>query len=84
MTTMLTLIAYRFSLGTSVPNLNYRTRFDYFMLASTVLTFLILLLVVSGAYLVGKGKVTLVHCIDTWAGLAFPMVFGVVFLAWCG
>lgn len=83
MTTMLTLIAYRFALGNSVPNLNYLTRFDYFMLASTILVFLILLLVVAGAHLVGKQRLSLVQRMDTWARTAFPLVFAVVLaVAW--
>jgi len=85
MTTMLTLIAYRFALGRSVPNLTYLTRFDYFMLASTVLIFLMLLLVAADAWLVGKGKTPLVHRLDWWGRLVFPAVFAVVFcLAWWG
>ena len=85
MTTMLTLIAYRFALGKSVPNLTYLTRFDYFMMASTVLIFLMLLLVAAGARLAGQGKAPLVHRIDLWTRVVFPVVFGVVFcLAWWG
>jgi hypothetical protein len=85
MTTMLTLISYRFSLGRSIPNLTYLTRFDYFMLASTILIFVILVLVAAGAYLVGKDKLALVRRIDIWARWAFPVLFGVVFvLAWWG
>lgn len=85
MTTMLTLIAYRFALGRSVPNLPYLTRFDYFMLASTILIFLTLLLVALGAYLVGKGKVPLVHAIDRRTRVVFPIVFAVVLAAvWWG
>lgn len=85
MTTMLTLIAYRFALGRSVPNLPYLTRFDYFMLASTILIFLTLLLVAVGAYLVGKGKAPLVHAIDRRTRVVFPIVFAVVLAAvWWG
>lgn len=81
MTTMLTLIAYRFALGNSVPNLTYLTRFDYFMLASTILVFLTLLLVVAGAHLVGKQRLSLVQRMDTWAHAAFPLVFAIVLVA---
>jgi hypothetical protein len=81
MTTMLTLIAYRFALGNSVPNLTYLTRFDYFMLASTILVFLILLLVVASAHLVGKQRLRFVHRMDTWARTAFPLVFAAVLVA---
>lgn len=85
MTTMLTLIAYRFALGRSVPNLTYLTRFDYFMMASTILIFLMLLLVAAGAYLVSKGKTPLVHRLDGWGRLVFPAAFAAVFcLSWWG
>jgi hypothetical protein len=85
MTTMLTLIAYRFALGKSVPALTYLTRFDYFMLASTIMIFLMLLYVAAGARLVAKGRAPLVHRIDLWARPVFPAVFGAVFaLAWWG
>jgi hypothetical protein len=85
MTTMLTLISYRFSIGKSVPNLAYLTRFDYFMLASTIMIFLILSVVVLGAYLMSKRKPELVDRIDVWARVSFPVLFGTVFvLSWWG
>jgi hypothetical protein len=79
-TTMLTLIAYRFALGRLVPNLPYLTRFDYFTLGSTILIFLVLLLVATTAFLVARNKTALAERIDRWARPAFPVVFGVVFL----
>ena len=79
-TTMLTLIAYRFALGRLVPNLPYLTRFDYFTLGSTILIFLVLLLVAASTYLFAKNKAALAERIDRWARLAFPVIFGVVFL----
>jgi glycine receptor alpha-4 len=79
-TTMLTLIAYRFALGRLVPNLPYLTRFDYFTLGSTILIFLVLLLVAAITYLFAKNKAALAERIDGWARLAFPVIFGIVFL----
>jgi hypothetical protein len=82
-TTMLTLIAYRFALGRLVPNLPYLTRFDYFTLGSTILIFLLLLLVAASAHLVAQNKAALAERIDRWARLAFPVIFaGVVLLIW--
>ena len=78
-TTMLTLIAYRFALGQLVPNLSYLTRFDYFTLGSTILTFLVLLLVAGTAYLVAADKLAAAERVDRWARLAFPVVFGAMF-----
>lgn len=80
-TTMLTLIAYRFALGRQVPNLAYLTRFDYFLLGSTLLVFITLLVVAAGAYLVGKDRKALVHKIDRWSRAAFLVIFAAV-LAW--
>jgi hypothetical protein len=79
-TTMLTLIAYRFALGRLVPNLPYLTRFDYFTLGSTILIFLVLALVAATTYLVAQNKVALAERIARWGRLAFPVVFGVLFL----
>jgi hypothetical protein len=42
-TSMLTLIAYRFAIGSEVPKLPYLTRLDAFILASSVLVFLSLI-----------------------------------------
>ena len=79
-TTMLTLIAYRFALGRLVPNLPYLTRFDYFTLGSTILTFVVLLFVAATAYFVERNKTTLAERINRWACLAFPVVFGAVLI----
>jgi hypothetical protein len=85
MTTMLTLIAYRFALGRSVPTLTYLTRFDWFMLASTILVFLVVVVVGLNARLIARDKRQLVDRIDLSASIAFPLVFAVVFvLAWWG
>ena len=84
-TTMLTLIAYRFTLARSLPNLDYLTRMDYFMLASTILVFLVVLVVTLSSRFQGQGRKKLVEGIDRWALIAFPVLFTVVFaLAWWG
>ena len=84
-TTMLTLIAYRFTLGRSLPNLNYLTRMDYFILASTVLVFLVVVLATLTSRLIGQGRQRLVEVIDRWAIVTYPLLFAVVFaLAWWG
>ncbi len=79
-TTMLTLIAYRFALSRFVPNLPYLTRFDYFTLGSTILIFLVLAVVAVTTYLVAKEKAALAERTARWARLAFPVIFGAVFL----
>jgi hypothetical protein len=45
-TAILTLIAYRFALGTQLPRLSYPTRMDVFLLGATILVFLAFLEVV--------------------------------------
>jgi len=42
-TSMLTLIAYRFLLGQSLPPVSYLTRLDYFLLGTTILVFISLI-----------------------------------------
>lgn len=74
-TTMLTLIAYRFALAQRLPNLTYLTRFDYFLLGSTVLVFLTLLVLAATAYLISKERTRAVQRIDVWARVAFPAAF---------
>jgi hypothetical protein len=82
-TTMLTLIAYRFALARFVPNLPYLTRFDYFTLGSTILIFLVLAIVAVTTYLFGQNKATQAERIARWARLAFPVTFAAVFfLIW--
>jgi hypothetical protein len=84
-TTMLTLIAYRFTLARALPNLDYLTRMDYFMLASTVLVFLVVVLVTLSSRLLGQGRRRLVDRIDRCAIVVFPLLFAVAFaLAWWG
>jgi hypothetical protein len=85
MTAMLTLIAYRFALAAALPPLSYLTRLDYFMLGSTVLIFLNLLLIACGAHLVATDRTPLVARLDRWARRVFPLVFIVIFgLSWWG
>ena len=40
---MLTLVAYRFLLGQSLPPVSYLTRLDYFLLGATILVFVALI-----------------------------------------
>ncbi len=79
-TTMLTLIAYRLALGRLLPNLNYLTRFDYLTLGSTVLVFLMVMLMAASAYLADRGRQALVKRMDAWARVAFPVLFAAICL----
>ena len=74
--TMLTLIAYRFMLGNLVPRLSYLTRLDYFMLGTTSIVVLTLFTMAGAAYLRRRGQEAIVDQIDRVGRVAFPAVFG--------
>jgi len=74
-TTMLTLIAYRFAVGMNLPRVSYLTRLDYFILLSTVLIFSTLLEVVTISMLARRGKFDLARKIDFWSRWIFPAAF---------
>jgi hypothetical protein len=84
MTTMLILIAYRLRWEVRFRP-SHLTRFDYFMLASPVLIFVILVVVSVESYLVSREELALCNRIDFRARCVFPIVFGLVFaFAWWG
>lgn len=71
-TAMLTLIAYRFAIGASIPKLSYLTRLDEFILWSTVLIFATLLEAVFTSSYAKAGKIHLALTIDWWSRWIFP------------
>jgi hypothetical protein len=79
-TTMLTLIAYRFAVGALVPKISYLTRLDYFIFASTFLVFTILVQVIITSTLAKTDRLERARAIDFWARLVYPTVFLLVFL----
>jgi hypothetical protein len=74
-TTMLTLIAYRFMLANHVPRLSYLTRLDWFMLGATVLVILTLFTMAGTSYLVSREREDIVKKIDRAGRLIYPVVF---------
>ena len=74
-TTMLTLIAYRFMLANHVPRLSYLTRLDWFMLGATVLVILTLFTMAGTSYLVSREREDVVRRIDRTGRLLYPLVF---------
>lgn len=74
-TTMLTLIAYRFMLGNHVPRLSYLTRLDYFMLGATTLIIIALFAMAGTSFLKARGRDDVVARIDPIGRAAFPVVF---------
>jgi hypothetical protein len=79
-TTMLTLIAYRFAIGSELPKLHYLTRMDEFLLGSTVLVFSCLVTVVITSGLANRDQLDSARRIDRWARRVFPLSFLIVSL----
>lgn len=77
-TTILTLIAYQFSIGHEVPRVSYLTRLDMFTLGSTILIFGSLVEVMVTTVLAKRGKGDRALSIDRWSRWLFPSGFAVV------
>jgi len=75
MTSMLTLVAYRFTFENYIPKVGYLTRIDEFMLWSTLLVFFSMLQVAVNSRLVVKGRHNLALAIDRWSRLVYPLIF---------
>ncbi len=77
-TSMLTLIAYRFAIGADVPKLPYLTLLDEFILLGTVLVFLSLIEVMVTTRLAVNDRVKTARAIDRHARWVFPLAFAVL------
>jgi gamma-aminobutyric acid receptor subunit beta len=77
-TSMLTLIAYRFAIGSIIPNVDYLTRFDKFVFGSTLLIFMALVVSVTTGSLSVKGRVELAERIDLYSRFVFPSAFIII------
>ena len=77
-TAMLTLIAYRFAIGELVPKVSYLTRLDYFIVGSTLIVFLVLLLVILTSNLAKSGQTQLAKRIDRWSRIIFPLMLIII------
>lgn len=81
-TSMLTLIAYRFATDSLLPKVSYLTRLDYFILGSTILIFSGLIEVLITTALAKKDKLGLARLVDKIARVLMPLFFvGVVLKA---
>jgi len=80
-TSMLTLIAYRFAIGTEVPKLPYLTDLDAFILVSTMLVFLALIEVIVTTSLWYKAHQDLAKAIDRYCRFVFPVAYAVFIIA---
>ena len=76
-TSMLTLIAYRFAVDSQLPRLPYMTRLDAFILTSTLLVFFSLIEVLVTAILDNNKQVARAKTIDRYCRVIFPVVFAI-------
>lgn len=75
MTSMLTLIAYRFMIGGQLPKISYLTRMDYFILGSTLLVFASLVQAAITARLAHDKRTQAAQGADRWCRVIFPVLF---------
>ena len=74
-TSMLTLVAYRFLLDQSLPPVSYLTRLDYFLLGTTILVFVALMQVALTSAMSGGGRAGLAMTVNRTSRWLFPFVF---------
>jgi gamma-aminobutyric acid receptor subunit beta len=74
-TSMLTLIAYRFSMASILPPIAYLTRLDVFMVVSSVLVFAALAATVAVTYLDGRGSERQARRLNAAARWLAPLLF---------
>jgi len=81
-TSMLTLIAYRFATDALLPRVSYITRLDYFVLGSTILVFSGLIEVLITTNLAKNEKLAMARRVDKIARVVMPLLFiGVILKA---
>ncbi len=74
-TSILTLIAYRFLLGTLLPKISYLTHMDYFLFGSMFLVFAVLVETSIVARLMSMEKKGQAKELDYWSRWAFVVLF---------
>jgi hypothetical protein len=80
-TSMLTLIAYRFAVDSQLPRLPYMTRLDLFFLVSTLLVFFSLIEVLITTILENKQQTERAKKIDRYCRVIFPLLFAIASMA---
>jgi len=80
-TSMLTLIAYRFAVDSQLPRLPYMTRLDAFILTSTLLVFFSLIEVLITTILETSRRTGRAKKIDRYCRAIFPAVFLIASIA---
>lgn len=79
-TSMLTLIAYRFIVTSYLPRISYLTRMDIFILGSSILIFMTLVLAAFSANINAKGKGDLARKYDKRFRWIFPILYMIVII----
>jgi hypothetical protein len=80
-TSMLTLIAYRFAVDSQLPRLPYMTRLDAFFLVSTLLVFFSLIEVLVTTILENNQQTERAKKIDRYCRVVFPAIFVIASIA---
>src|SRR6266516_2461134 len=80
-TSMLTLISYRFAVDTQLPRLPYMTRLDAFILTSTLLVFFSLIEVLITTILDTSRRTGHAKKIDRYCRAIFPAMFLIASIA---
>jgi len=79
-TTMLTLIAYRFAIDSNLPKVSYLTRMDNFILLSTILVYASLIEVIVTSTFAKNEKLSQARALDRQMRLLFPLAFCILAL----
>jgi len=74
-TSMLTLIAYHFTLIDHVPHISYLTRLDGFIIIANIFIFLALIEAVLTSRLASMDKIELARKVDLISRITFPTIF---------
>src|SRR5882724_2965983 len=80
-TSMLTLIAYRFAVDTQLPRLPYMTRLDALFLVSTLLVFFSLIEVLATTILDNNQQTERAKKLDRYCRVIFPAIFAITSIA---
>src|SRR2546430_8488317 len=80
-TSMLTLIAYRFAIDSQLPRLPYMTHLDAFILTSTLLAFFSLIEVLVTTILDNNQQTERAKKIDRYCRAIFPIIFAIASVA---
>jgi len=80
-TSMLTLIAYRFTVDTQLPRLPYMTRLDVLFLVSTLLVFFSLIEVLVTTVLDNNQQIARAKRIDRYCRVIVPVIFVIASIA---